>query len=141
VKKELVTTSSEETFLLGERMGNDLKKGDVVALKGDLGAGKTIIAKGIARGMGIIDDITSPTFTLMETYDGRIPLYHFDLYRVENETELDLLYFEEYWEGDGVSVIEWADRAGSRLPDTTIHVNIEYINEFSRRIVIEYPHD
>ncbi len=139
MKKQLITTSSDENFLLGERLGHDLKKGDIVALTGDLGAGKTIIAKGIARGMGIADDITSPTFTLMEIYDGCIPLYHFDLYRIENEMELDLLYFEEYWEGNGVSVIEWAERAGNRLPDKTNHIYIEYMNEVSRRIVIEYP--
>ncbi|HOW83166.1 MAG TPA: tRNA (adenosine(37)-N6)-threonylcarbamoyltransferase complex ATPase subunit type 1 TsaE [Spirochaetota bacterium] len=139
MKKELITRSSEETLMFGEKFGRDLKKGDVVALTGDLGAGKTIIAKGIAMGMDIIEDITSPTFTLMEIYDGHIPLYHFDLYRIENESELDLLYFEEYWENGGISVIEWADRAGSRLPDNTIRINIEYIDENSRRIVIERP--
>lgn len=137
--KEIITNSTEETLALGEDLGSRARPGDVYALDGDLGAGKTILAKGIARGMGIADEITSPTFTLLEVYEHALPLYHFDLYRVENPAELDSLYFEEYWEAEGVSVIEWADRAAGRLPANTVHISMRYIDDTTRRITIEYP--
>jgi tRNA threonylcarbamoyladenosine biosynthesis protein TsaE len=139
MKKELITKSPEETYSFAEKLGARAKKGDIFALMGDLGTGKTIVAKGIARGLGINDDITSPTFTLMEVYEGSLTLYHFDLYRIEKNSEFDYLFFEEYWEDDGVSVIEWADRALDRLPGGIITLHIQYIDETSRRIVIEYP--
>jgi len=139
MKEEIITHSEEETLLFARELGKKSKKGDVFALTGDLGAGKTIIAKGIAGGINVVDDITSPTFTIMEAYDGDLPFYHFDLYRIESEEELDLLYFEEYWEGDGISVIEWAEKAGDRLPDNTTTLTLEYLDENSRRITIEYP--
>jgi tRNA threonylcarbamoyladenosine biosynthesis protein TsaE len=138
VKKTFVTNSEEETFDLAAGLGRNARAGDVFALTGRLGAGKTIFAKGMAAGMGIIGDITSPTFNLMNTYEGEIPLYHFDLYRIE-EKELDGLFFEEYWEDDAVSVIEWADRALSRLPSGSITVTMEYTGANTRRITIEYP--
>jgi len=113
--------------------------GDLFALTGDLGAGKTVLAKGIARGLGITEEITSPTFTLMEIYENVVPFFHFDLYRIDDPRELDALYFEEYWEGDGVSVVEWADRAAGRLPGTAVRVTMEYLDENTRRITIERP--
>ena len=122
-------------------MGKNAGPGAVFALVGDLGTGKTIIAKGIAKGLGITDDITSPTFTLLEIYEGIIPLYHFDLYRIDRDGELDQLDFETYWEDDGVSVIEWADRAAGRLPAGHVRISIEYNNESGRSITIEYPGD
>lgn len=131
----------EETLALAEELGKNAARGSVFALIGELGTGKTIIAKGIARGMGITDEITSPTFTLMEIYEAPVPLYHFDLYRINREEELDQLFFEEYWEGDGVSVIEWADRAPGRIPDGCVRINIDYIDESSRSVTIEYPGD
>jgi tRNA threonylcarbamoyladenosine biosynthesis protein TsaE len=131
----------EETLILAEDLGRNAARGSVFALIGDLGAGKTIVAKGVARGMGIADEITSPTFTLMEIYEGPVPLYHFDLYRINRPEELDQLFFEEYWEDDGISVIEWADRALDRLPPTRITIKIEYLDETSRSITIEYPGD
>lgn len=137
----MISHSMEETLALAERLGKEAARGAVFALVGDLGAGKTIIAKGIARGMGITDEITSPTFTLMEVYEGPLPLYHFDLYRINREEELDQLFFEEYWEDDGISVIEWADRAPGRLPETRITILVEYLDETSRSITIEYPGD
>lgn len=138
-KREISTGSSVETFDLGAELGRGARPGDVFALTGDLGAGKTILAKGIARGMGITDEITSPTFTLLEVYENPLPLYHFDLYRIGNPRELDSLYFEEYWEGDGVSVIEWADRAAGRLPENAVKIAMQYTGETTRRITIEYP--
>ncbi len=137
----MISHSMEETLALAEQLGKEAVRGAVFALVGDLGAGKTIIAKGIARGMGITDEITSPTFTLMEVYEGPLPLYHFDLYRINREEELDQLFFEEYWEDDGISVIEWADRAPGRLPETRITILVEYLDETSRSITIEYPGD
>jgi tRNA threonylcarbamoyladenosine biosynthesis protein TsaE len=139
MKQEFTTHSAEETADVAYALGQEATAGTVFALHGELGSGKTVIAKAIARGMGITDDITSPTFALLEEYQGELPLYHFDLYRIENEDELDLLYFDDYWEGNGVSIIEWAERADTRLPETTIHITITYLEENKRSITIEYP--
>lgn len=139
MKKEIYTHSEQETLQWAENFAKSLEKGAVVALSGELGSGKTIIAKGIARGVGIDDDITSPTFTLLEVYGGAIPLYHFDLYRIESAAEFTCLGFEEYWEGDGISVVEWAERAKGLLPECAIQVTIEYITATQRKITIEYP--
>ena len=138
MKNEVLTNSEEETFRWAKKLGTSARRGSVFALYGDLGAGKTIIAKGIAKGLGIEEDITSPTFILLEIYPNDIPLYHFDLYRIENVDELESLNFEEYWEGEGVSVIEWAERADAILPQNTVRINIEWISSNARRIVIEF---
>lgn len=144
MKSVIITKSEDETFKLGEKIGQTSKKGDVFALYGELGTGKTVLAKGIARGMGIADEITSPTFLLMEIYKNTIPLYHFDLYRIENEDEIDNLDFEDYWEGSredsrGVSVIEWANNAQSRIPKNAVKISLIWLNEKKRKIEIEYP--
>ncbi|MGL4368791.1 MAG: tRNA (adenosine(37)-N6)-threonylcarbamoyltransferase complex ATPase subunit type 1 TsaE, partial [Spirochaetota bacterium] len=127
MKEELILRSPEETEKLAEEMGRNARAGSCYALTGDLGCGKTLFTKAFARGMGIPEEITSPTFTLLEEYEGTPPLYHFDLYRIADPDELDMLFFEEYWEGRGVSVIEWAERAGNRLPDSTIRIFFTYI--------------
>jgi tRNA threonylcarbamoyladenosine biosynthesis protein TsaE len=139
--EELLSRSPEQTGAFASSLAAKSKPGDCYALIGDLGCGKTHFAKGFARGLGITEDITSPTFTLLEEYEGDIPFYHFDLYRIAEESELDPLFFEEYWEGDGVSLIEWADRALHRLPDHKILVRFEYIDATTRRLTIEYPDD
>ncbi|MBN1531640.1 MAG: tRNA (adenosine(37)-N6)-threonylcarbamoyltransferase complex ATPase subunit type 1 TsaE [Spirochaetes bacterium] len=139
--RELITGSPEETAAMAQELGRGAGPGDVFALIGELGTGKTVIAKGIALGMGIRDDITSPTFTILEVYENPLPLYHFDLYRIDRPGELDGLGFDELWYGDGVSVIEWADRAGDRLPADSIRIHLSYAGEEGRRIVIEYPAD
>ncbi|MCU0846960.1 MAG: tRNA (adenosine(37)-N6)-threonylcarbamoyltransferase complex ATPase subunit type 1 TsaE [Spirochaetes bacterium] len=141
MKRIFSSHTHEKTFEIAKNLGKTAGKGDIFALYGDLGSGKTVMAKGIASGMGIKEEVTSPTFNLLEVYDGRLTLYHFDLYRIESEKELDMLFFEEYWEGDGVSVIEWAERAGTRLPERIIRVGLEYVDETTRRISIEYPDD
>ncbi len=141
MKKEIITKSVEETFAWAEDLGKSATRGSVFALQGELGSGKTIVAKGIAKGLGIDDDVTSPTFLLVEIYENSIPLYHFDLYRIESANEFDELNFEEYWEGDGVSVIEWAEKAGDRLPDNTVRIDIQWIDENERRIILENPDD
>ncbi|MCX8125063.1 MAG: tRNA (adenosine(37)-N6)-threonylcarbamoyltransferase complex ATPase subunit type 1 TsaE [Spirochaetes bacterium] len=134
-----ITKSQEETFALGIELGTKAKPGDIFALVGQLGTGKTILTKGIAKGMGIDEEITSPTFTLLEVYEAPIPLYHFDLYRISDDTELENLFFEEYWFDEGVSVIEWADRAAQRLPQGIYHITLEYIDNNRRKITIEHP--
>ena len=140
MKTESFTShSTEETSAYFRGLAAKARKGDIFALFGNLGTGKTTIAKALAEGLGINEDITSPTFTLLEVYEGPLRLYHFDLYRLEDEREFEHLFFEEYWEGDGVSIIEWADRARERLPESAVKIHLQYIDEGSRRITIEYP--
>lgn len=134
-----ITESAEETERLGIEIGKRAVYGDVIALRGELGSGKTALTRGIAEGLGVTEEITSPTFSLMEIHEGEKILYHFDLYRIEDDREFNNLCFEEYWENNGVSVIEWAERAGSRLPERRIDINIDYISSTERRITVEYP--
>lgn len=130
-----ISSSEEETTAIGERVGGSLKAGDVVLLYGDLGAGKTAFTRGLARGLGAsADEVTSPTFTLVQEYRGRLTLYHVDLYRLE-ESEVDDLGLEELILGDGVVAIEWAERWRGR-PDGVIEVRLEHAGEDQRRITI-----
>lgn len=115
----------EETEVLGIKIGSLLKKGDIVCLNGDLGAGKTTFTKSIGRGLGVEEYITSPTFSLINEYRGRFPLYHFDLYRLENILEIDDLGFDEYLFGSGVCIIEWAEKIEKFLPRDIIVIDIE----------------
>jgi len=141
MKREIISLSPEETFKTAAELGASASPGDIITLSGELGTGKTLFARGIASGMGLDDDITSPSFSIMEMHEGPVPLYHFDLYRIENPAELDELFFDEYWEGDGVSVIEWPEMAGGRLPARLTRVTIDYTGSHTRRITIEYPDD
>ncbi len=110
-EKRYVTHATEETIALGERLGAALEPGDVLVLTGDLGAGKTQLTKGIAAGMGITDDVTSPTFNILMVYEGAaMPLYHFDLYRLDDPDQLEDIGFYEMLEGDGACVIEWGEQ-------------------------------
>ena len=130
---ETITGSEEDTSAVGERLGAALHPGDVVLLYGDLGAGKTAFVRGLARGIGADPaDVSSPTFTLIQEYAGRLTLYHVDLYRLE-EREVDDLGLEELVLGDGIVAIEWAERWRGR-PDDVIQVWIEDVGEDSRRI-------
>ncbi|NLJ40409.1 MAG: tRNA (adenosine(37)-N6)-threonylcarbamoyltransferase complex ATPase subunit type 1 TsaE [Clostridiales bacterium] len=108
--KYIYTGSEADTEKLGKKIGNLAWPGIIILIKGDLGAGKTVLARGIAKGLGIDEPITSPTFTLIHQYNGRLPLYHFDMYRLYDAEELYDLGFEEYFFGSGVTVVEWPER-------------------------------
>lgn len=130
------TNSTEETEALGRKIGNALKKGDIVSLRGSLGAGKTVIAKGIARSLGIDEAIVSPTFTLVQEYDGREKLYHLDIYRLSGEDEFESMGGEEFLYPDGISLIEWSEKIDSMLPDGTIYIDITINDDLSRSVDI-----
>lgn len=121
---DIETCSEQDTIALGAVLGKILNDGDVLALQGDLGAGKTHFVQGIAKGMGIDKPIVSPTFTILNYYEHTIPLQHFDFYRLEDEYELDDLGFDEYLMS-GVTVIEWAEKFPERLPEDAARVFIE----------------
>jgi tRNA threonylcarbamoyladenosine biosynthesis protein TsaE len=137
-KLTVTSRSPEETFLIGKSIGRNLIEKDIVALVGDLGAGKTCLAQGIARGLGVPDEyqITSPSFTLINEYQGRMMLYHFDLYRLSRASEMNDMGYEEYFFGEGVSVIEWADKMTGILPHESLFVLINYTEENERNIII-----
>lgn len=125
MKKHWETFSSKETEAIGETMGQAAKPAQVYSLDGDLGVGKTVFTKGFARGLGIADHVTSPTFTIINEYLGRIPLYHFDVYRISSEEEMDEIGYEDYFYGDGVSLVEWATLIPNLIPKDAIHITIE----------------
>ena len=128
-----VTQSAAETQALGRRLAAQLRGGDVVLLCGTLGAGKSELTRGIARGLGVKGPVTSPSFTILQVYtDGRLPLYHFDWYRVSGAEELYELSMDEYLLGDGVAVVEWPDMAAEALPETRLRVTIETVDENAR---------
>ena len=120
------TFSSEETAELGRKIGRLVQPGDIICLNGDLGVGKTVFTQGIADGLGIDDSICSPTFTLIQEYEqGRIPLYHFDVYRISGPWDMDDLGYEDYFFGNGVCLVEWGCLIEELLPNNTIMITIE----------------
>lgn len=139
---EIRVTDAEDTIKLGEIIGKSLEPGSIIALRGDLGAGKTVLVKGIARGLGIEDEPVSPTFVIMNAYEGRIPLYHFDLYRISGADELMGIGADEFLYGGGVSAVEWAERVEEIFPEYTIYIDIKIpepddSSENTREIKIE----
>lgn len=134
-----VVKSAAETIGLGIKLGQSLKSGDVVSLYGGLGAGKTVLAKGIAKGLGIGEEVTSPTFTLLRQYHGRLMLCHFDLYRIEDEQELEHIGFYDYLRGDHVCVIEWPENAPELRAN--IRVKITGSGDEERHIEINREED
>ena len=134
----LQTSSTSETIRTGKRLGRLLEPGDVVALVGDLGTGKTQFIKGLAEGAGVgkATYVSSPSFTLINEYPGRIPFYHIDLFRLESEKEADGLGLEEYVHGNGITAIEWADKISSLLSEELLLVKIHYTGEHSRTIEV-----
>ena len=137
-----VLLSSENpayTFQFGKNLGMLLVPGDVVALVGELGAGKTTLTQGIVRGLGVGEEhyIGSPTFTLINEYAGRMPVYHLDFYRIETPSEIVNLGLEEYLHGEGVAVIEWADKVEALLPEDHVMITLQYIDSTVRTLEIE----
>ncbi len=122
----LESKSTEDTFQIGMRLGQMAEAGEVYTLSGDLGAGKTVFTQGFAKGLGIEESVNSPTFTILQIYEeGRLPLYHFDVYRIGSVDEMDETGFEEYIMGEGVSLIEWADLIEEILPEKRTRILIE----------------
>ena len=131
------TKTEQETIQLGEKIGRLLKKGDIIAMQGTLAAGKTTITKGIARALEITDTITSPTFCLISEYYGRMPLYHFDVYRLDGTEDFINLGADDMLYGDGVSIIEWSEKIMDELPKRTIVLRLTPQEDGSRIIEIE----
>jgi tRNA threonylcarbamoyladenosine biosynthesis protein TsaE len=132
----IVTRSAEATQAAGERLGQTLGPGDVVGLTGELGAGKTCFIQGLAYGLGVKDRATSPTFVLINEYQGRLPVRHVDAFRTASFTELMELGLPELFDEAGVTVVEWADKVAPLLPPRTIHVHIEGVGDEPREITI-----
>ena len=126
MNKIIETYSAEETFKLGEQIGKDAKPGQVYALLGDLGVGKTVLIKGVAKGLGIDEPVNSPTFTIVQVYEsGRLPFYHFDVYRIGDIEEMEEIGYEEYFYGNGVCFVEWANLVEEIMPRETVQITIE----------------
>lgn len=141
-KKQIVETHSrEETWELGRHLGAQARPGQIVCLDGDLGVGKTVFTQGFAQGLGIAEPVNSPTFTILQIYeDGRLPLYHFDVYRIGDVEEMDEIGCEEYLYGEGVCLIEWSSRIEELLPPEAMHIEIAKASEKGfdyRRITIQ----
>lgn len=120
------TYCENDTFALGQKIGALAKPGSIFALNGDLGVGKTVFTKGLARGLEITEEVNSPTFTIVQVYDdGRVPMYHFDVYRIGDISEMDEIGYEDYFYGDGVCLVEWAELIEELMPEETIYITIE----------------
>lgn len=125
-----ITRSAEETISLGERIGSLLKGGDVIAYTGGLGAGKTTITRGISLGLGLGDEVTSPTFALVNEYRGEgLSLYHFDMYRITSAADLETTGFYDYMDGDSVIAVEWSENIADELPEGTIYIDIQRVDD------------
>lgn len=142
IKEVRESISPEETFLFGEELGKKARAGQVYCLDGDLGVGKTVFTQGFAKGLGIEEPVNSPTFTIVQVYEeGRLPLYHFDVYRIADSSEMDEIGYEEYFFGEGVCLIEWSQLIEDILPEHKIRVVIEKNLEKGfdyRRITVEW---
>ncbi|MBA2123333.1 tRNA (adenosine(37)-N6)-threonylcarbamoyltransferase complex ATPase subunit type 1 TsaE [bacterium Unc6] len=136
--RQFISTSVKKTQDIGKILGQNLQNGSIIALFGELGTGKTTLTRGIAKGLGIknIDFVISPSFVLIREYEGKIPLYHIDLYRLKKTSDILSLGIEEYFYGDGVCVIEWAEKIKTLLPDEKIDIKMFYENLDKRKIKI-----
>lgn len=135
----VITNNPEETIELGKKLGNILNKGDLIAVNGELGTGKTCLIKGIAIGLESREEVTSPSFSIIKEYSAKISIFHFDLYRLNRSEEIEGLGYEEYFYGEGVTLIEWPDKIKNYLPEKLLLINIfmYYDNLFSRKITFE----
>lgn len=133
---EIITYSPEQTQALGLQFGEALKGGMILSLEGDLGCGKTVFVKGLARGLGVPEAIyvTSPSYAIIHEYPGRLPLFHADLYRIEDPAELDDLGLQDIMDGHNVVVIEWGGRIRDALPPEGVNIRFEIVNDFVRKI-------
>lgn len=135
IKRSLAIKNEEDTKAFGMELGHKAKAGQVLALIGDLGTGKTTLTKYIAQGLGVTETINSPTFTIVKEYhSGRLPLYHFDVYRIGDPEELFNIGGEEYFDGDGLCVVEWADMVEEELPEDAMYIYIDYGSAEGERI-------
>lgn len=126
MKKTIETGTAEETFALGLQLGQTAQPGQIYCLEGDLGVGKTVFAQGFARGLGIHDAVNSPTFTILQSYEeGRLPFYHFDVYRIADVEEMEEIGYEDCFYGEGVSLVEWPGLIRELLPEDAIWISIE----------------
>ncbi len=131
------THSPQETRSLGEKLAAHLRTGDVLLLLGDLGAGKSELTRGIAQGLGILTPVTSPSFTILNVYDeGRVPLYHFDWYRLNSADELYEMGMDEYLGGDGIAVVEWPSQCPEAIPETRLAVELTPLGDTDREIIL-----
>lgn len=136
---EVTTASTEETMKVAEALAHQLEPGTTLTLEGDLGAGKTTFTKGLALGLGVTRVVNSPTFTIIKEYKGtRLPLYHMDVYRLDEESEEDL-GFDDYFFGSGITVVEWASRIESQLPEERLEITIKRVSD-QERIIRFVPH-
>ena len=138
MSKVFETHSAQETFALGREIGENAKAGQVYSLIGDLGVGKTVFTQGLAEGLGITEPVNSPTFTIMQVYEeGRLPFYHFDVYRIGDISEMDEIGYEEYFYGEGVCLIEWANLIEEILPEDCIRITIakDMAKDFNYRTI------
>lgn len=134
---KVITYSEEETIELGKKIAKKLKKGDIVALYGELGSGKTTLIKGIVAGLGYQKTVKSPSFIMVAVYLAEVPIYHIDLYRIENEETIENLGIFEYLYGEGISLIEWAERIEKKLPSKKIIIKIKILGKNEREFEIE----
>lgn len=137
IREKIISSSQKETQRLGDKLARSLQPGSFVALKGSLGSGKTTLIKGICRGLGIKELVRSPYFIIMRQYPGKFQVYHFDLFRLKSPEELFSIGYEEYFYGDGICLVEWAEKAKKFLPEERIDVFLRIISESKREIKIE----
>ena len=139
--RRIESRSEQETYQAGRQLGLFAKPGEIYCLNGDLGVGKTVFTKGFAEGIGIQEPVNSPTFTIIQQYEeGRLPLYHFDVYRISDIDEMEEIGYEDYFFGDGVCLIEWANLIEEIIPDYAVWITIEKDLEYGfeyRRITVE----
>ena len=133
-RKTKVTYNDSETELIGEQLASEVKPGQVIGLYGELGAGKTCLVRGLARGLAYNGVVTSPTFTLINEYLGKLPVYHFDLYRLNSGVELIELGWEEYFYGKGICIIEWPEKLADLFKDFAYKIKFEYLDQKTRKI-------
>ena len=137
----IISNSADQTFEAGKSLVTMLSPGDVLAFHGDLGAGKTVFVRGIASGLGLDARVTSPTFTIVNEYDGKIPLFHFDMYRLSGSDELFEIGWEDYLTRGGICAVEWSEITEDAFPDNTINIYIKKIDDDTREITIIFPEE